>query len=185
VSNKDIGKIRALVQDAEPPEGTVQLCLRLSVQRQIEALEQQLIEMRRGDEKLRSLGDNPDSSPIRDQIEALIAEAKDATIDVLLRAMPHKQWRDLVAKHPAKTDDYLYDANGLMDEAVPMCWVEPELDKETIDKLLEKLTQGQWDALVEKVTELNRGEGRVPFSALASQLRQNSDATSKKPADSA
>jgi len=183
-TKKDIAKIRGLVQNARRGERIVPLNLRGDIQLQIEGLERELIKIRDADGELKSLGGNPEAKALAEQINALIAEAQDSTIDVLLRALPRKEWADLVAKHPSKVDGFEFDKDTIYNEAVPACWVEPELDRETLDKLLDELTQGQWDQLVDSTAWLNRGDQRVPFSALASRTLRNSGETSNSPAPS-
>jgi len=178
VSKKSVKDVRALLQNATRGERVVELCLRGDVQVEIERLEKRLIELR--NENLETLAGNPEAEGVARQINALIDDAKDATIEVRLRALPRRQWSDLVAKHPAKSDDHLFDVS-IYNDAIPACWVEPDLDAETVDKLLDELTQGQWDQLVNVVAVLNRGDQSVPFSALASQALRNSDVTSSLP----
>lgn len=182
-TKKDVQKIRELVQNAKRGERVVPLNLRGDIQLEIEGLEKDLIKLRETDEGLKSLGGNPEARVLAERINALIAEAQDSTIDVLLRALPRKAWADLVAKHPSKDDGKEFDMS-IYNDAVPACWVEPELDDETRDKLLDEITQGQWDQLVETVAWLNRGDQRVPFSALASRTLRNSGETSSSPAPS-
>lgn len=181
-TKKDIAKIRGLVQNAKRGERVVPLNLRGDVQMQIEELEEQLAKLNDAVE-LPTLGEQSPKVLLAKQIKALIEEVEGDTIKVLLRALPRRQWADLVAKYPGKTDDVLFDL-AIYNEAVPACWVEPELDDETRDKLLDELTQGQWDQLVNAVAVLNRGDQRVPFSALASRTLRNSGETSSSPAPS-
>ena len=174
---QDIEKIRALVKSQHRPEKVVPLVLRADIQQQIEELEKRLIAIRA--ESDGTLAGNADAAPIADEINALIEEAKDSTIDVLLRALPRKQWSDLVTKNPPKSDEFLYDVAGLMNDAVPACWISPELDDETREALLDGLTQGQWDRLSETTQMLNRGDVNIPFSALATRVHQGSGASEK------
>jgi hypothetical protein len=183
VSKNDTDRVRELLQQAKRAETVLQLCLRGDVQAEIDELELQLKNLK-GD-ILPSLGDSPEAKPIAEQIQALVDEAQAATISVRLRALPRRQWQELVVKYPAKSEDYLYDADSLLGEAIPACWVSPELDSDTLEKVLDELSQGQYDELAQAVTALNRGEGRVPFSALASAVLRNSSEKSKPPTPSA
>lgn len=175
---QDIEKIRALVKSQARPEKVVSLVLRADIQQKIEELEKRLIAIRAADSD-GTLAGNTDAAPVADEINALIEEAKESTVDVLLRALPRKQWSDLVTKNPPKSDDYLYEVVGLMNDAVPACWVTPELDTETLEALLDGITQGQWDRLCETTQMLNRGDVNVPFSALATRVHQGSGASEK------
>ena len=179
MTSKEELRIRKLVQGATRPEKVVPLVLKAGLQREIEDLEAQLIELRK--ESLETLSGNPEAVAIGDRIYALIEEAKDSTIKVTLRGLPRRGWSDLKAKYPPEDPTmYLYDVK-LFDEAVPACWVSPEIDDETRDKLLEEVTDGQWDQLAQAVKEVN-GDVSVPFSALATRVRQASVASEQQPA---
>lgn len=171
-------RIRKLVQGATRPEKVVPLVLNAALASEIEDLEKQLIEIRQETEQ--SLAGNPEAMVIADKIDALVAKAKDSTVDITIRGLPRKEWSDLKAKHPP-TDPMMYlFGPKLMDDAVPACWVSPEIDDETRDKLLDELTGGQWDSLCMAVQTVN-GDVAVPFSALATVARRPSVASDPPP----
>lgn len=177
MTSKEDDRIRALIQQATRPEKVVPLVLRADIQRQIEDLELELIEIRKDSD---TLAGNPEASEIAGKIEALIKESQESTIKVTIRGLPRKQWSDLKAKYPP--DDprvYLYDVK-IFDDAVPACWVSPEIDRETLDKLLEQVTDGQWEKLCQAVQATN-GDVSVPFSALATLARRGSGASEPRP----
>jgi len=187
VTNKDVKDIRALLQQQKQPEETVKICLRGDLNAEIVDLDTRLGDIRNelaahGDGRLNG---SAEARRIAERIEELRAEAEEASVLVRLRALPRKEWNDLIAKHPAKNKEQDFDANGLFNEAVPACIVEPELDAETMDKFLDALTGGQFDQLAGTAYKLNAGEGAVPFSVLASRARQPSDETPKQPAPTA
>lgn len=177
MTTKEEERIRLLVQGATRPEMVVPLVLKASLARQIEDLEKQLIELRKD---LDTLAGSPEAAAIADQIEALIEEAKDSTVEVTVRGLPRKPWSDLKAKYPPSDPMiYLYDPK-IYDEAVTACWVSPEIDDDTRDKLLDGLTGGQWDHLCAAVQKVN-GDVDVPFSALATVARRPSVASEPPP----
>lgn len=177
-SNEEL-RIRKLIQGATRPEKVVPLVLKAGLAREIEDLELELIELRK--EGLESLAGNPKAVEIGARIDALIVEAKDSTIEVTIRGLPRKQWSDLKTKFPPDDPSmYLYDTK-IFNEAVPACWVSPEIDAETRDKLLDEITDGQWERLCKAVQDVN-GDVSVPFSALATRVRQASVENEQQPA---
>jgi len=163
VTTKDAARIRALVQNATPAEKVVPLVLKAGLARQIEDLEKELIEVRKG---LDTLAGSPEARALAEQIEALVEEARESTIEVTIRQLPRKQWSDLKTKYPpADPRLYLYDVK-IFDDAVPASWVAPAVDDDTRDAVLDKLNDGQWERLCQAVQVVN-GDVSVPFSALA------------------
>lgn len=177
MTSKEQARIRALVQKATRPEKVVPLVLRADIQARIEELELRLIDIRK---EADTLAGNPAASEVAGQIEDLIKESEDATIKVTIRGLPRKAWSDLKTKYPHKDPrTYLYDV-AIFDEAVPACWVSPDIDEDTRGKLLEELTDGQWEHLCQAVQAVN-GDVTVPFSALATLARRDSGASEPQP----
>lgn len=177
MTSKEDARVRALLQTASRPEIVVPVVLNAGVASEIDELENELVELRH--EKLDTLAGDPRAKEIADQIDALIEEAKESTIRVKLRGLRRKHWTDLLAKYPP--DDPLkfrYDPK-IWNEAIPACWVEPEIDDDTRDKLLDELTGGQWDRLIAATQHVN-GDVDVPFSALASRIHRASDASEQQ-----
>jgi hypothetical protein len=180
VTSKAINDFRALLQQQKAPERVVAICLRADLTAEIEQLEERL-RARRETVVTATLSGDAEAREIANQIRALEEQAKDATVQIRMRALPRKQWADLVAKHPPVDDSTEFNVKTIFDDAVPACIVEPELDRDTLDQFLDRLTQGQWDQLAGTCFALNAGDGRVPFSGLASLALLNSDETSKPP----
>lgn len=177
MTTKEEARIRALVQNATRPEKVVPLVLKADIARQIEDLELELIEIRKDSD---TLAGNPAAAGVAARIEALIEEAKDSTVNVTIRGLPRKEWSDLKTKYPpADPTIYLYDVK-IFEDAVPACWTGPDISDDTRDKLLEQLTDGQWEKLCQAVQVVN-GDVSVPFSALATRIRQASAASEQQP----
>jgi hypothetical protein len=156
----------------------VPLVLDGAIASQIDELEKKLIELRSQD--LDTLAGNPEAMAIAEQIQALIEKAKNSTVQVTVRGLERKPWSDLKAKYPPSDPRlYLY-APEIYNEAVPECWVSPEISDELRDKLLTGLTGGQWDHLCAAVQFVN-GDVEVPFSALATVALRPSGASEQQP----
>lgn len=178
MTSKEELRIRKILQGATPAEKDVPLVLKAGIQKQIDELEAQLIEVRK---EADTLAGNPEAIEIGAKIDALIKEAGESVIKVTIRQLPRKVWSDMRARHPHEDPTmYLYDA-AIFEEAIPACWAAPELGDETRDAILDKITDGQWDVLAQAVKEVN-GDVSVPFSALATRVRQASVASEQQPA---
>jgi len=173
VTSKEEMRLRKLVQEFEPAEKVVSLVMKPQVQAQIEALELEMLEVRK---EADTLAGNPEAVELGAKIDALTASAQDSVIKVTMRQLHRKVWSDMRARYPhADPTMYLYD-KAIFEEAIPACWVSPEISDETRDKILDKLTDGQWDNLAQAVKDVN-GDVAIPFSALASRVRRASDAS--------
>lgn len=173
MTSKEEMRIRKLVQEFEPAEKVVPLVMKPQIQAQIEALELEMIEVRK---EADTLAGNPEAVELGAKIDALTDSARDSVIQVTIRQLHRRVWSDLRAKYPHDNPMmYLYDSK-IFEEAIPACWVSPEVGDETRDKILDKITDGQWDALAQAVKDVN-GDVAIPFSALATRVRRASVAS--------
>lgn len=177
MDNKDLD---ALLGAARLPESTVPLCLRGDLQAEWETLERQLAEAKqRGD---RRLVGSPEEAALARQLRDLEAQMQDSTITLRLRALPRREFMKLVEKHPARKDNQVDRMVGVnqatfYDALIGACIVEPEIDEERLTRLLDALTDAQFNKLANTAWELNRSDVSVPFSRTASRITTNSDET--------
>lgn len=119
------------------------------------------------------------------QIADLQQRMEAATIVLRLRALSRRRWRELRDEHPARKaedgsvlpEDMFLGVNRepFLNALVRESIVEPELDAETVDLLLdERLTDGQWDELNSTCWNLNESRISVPLSSAASPSRKTS-----------
>ncbi len=176
----DNTNIDALLASAKLPESTVPLCLRGDLQAEWETLERALAEVKqRGD---RRLAGSPEEAKLARQLRDLEAQMQDSTITLRLRALPRREFMKLVEKHPPRKDNSAdrmvgIDQSSFYDALIGACIVEPELDEERLGKLLDALTDAQFNKLATTAWELNRSDVSVPFSRTASRITTSSDET--------
>lgn len=175
--------IDTLLSQARRPEGQVRICLRGDLLSEWAELERKLSESLRDDR----LGQ---ANPVTDRMEAIRAEMENAMVTLTFRGLGWKAWADMEAKYPPRTDDtgetvmtdrIGFNADALFAEAIPASLVSPELTAGQLDKLLDTITNGQYDEIVTCIWGLNRSRVSVPFSDLASVVRENSGERSKQP----
>lgn len=116
-----------------------------------------------------------DTRELDERIAELEAQMAANTLTLWLRALPRPEFRALADKHPARRDEdgtllHQQDVIGVNYESffsalLRLSIVEPELDAETVDLLLdERLTDRQWQDLTDVAWHLNRVSINVPFS---------------------
>lgn len=126
----------------------------------------------------RTLSDPSEAQALADQHAALVAEADQSSVDVTLKALGRKRWRDLVREHPPRPDVKDDEAAGVNEESfadalVPLSIVEPGL---TVDDL-DAVSDVDYQRLYVSAFALNRLPAADPKD-LGWTQSQKSDATS-------
>lgn len=165
----EISDIAAAIRHAHRPERTVEVCLAADLVADWEVLERQRVAA------LRATADSLDGGPAQDiarQMDELRERMAASTFTVRLRAMPPKAHTRLQAAHPPRRDDdgqvLPTDMNGYNPDTylpalIRASWVEPVLDADTLDHLLdEALSQRQFDDVALAAYLANRGSVNLP-----------------------
>lgn len=157
------------------PEDGVPIVMRGDLQARFEELERQLQDARRKPETDSLVGTSGEARRIAEEIETLRQEMQGHVRVILLRALPRKAWSDLVKEHPPRKQDAPADHNRetFPVAALAACSVKPKMSTEQAGRLVDRVTQGQWTALWNKIIELNGGSGEVPFSVASSVILSN------------
>ena len=119
---------------------------------------------------------------LREDFEALKAEAVEAATVVELTSVGRREWRTLKAKHPARTEgdkdalegDKLAGVNTdeVEDDLVYESVSSPEFSsRASFDEWADDLSEGEWQTLVVKAWELANGARFDPKSLPASPIR--------------
>jgi hypothetical protein len=125
---------------------------------------------------------------LQQEIDGVLEAMEAATVVLVLQALPRREYRTLVDKHPVPRDAdgkasrqrderAGVDYDEFFSELARRSIVEPELDAPTMDLLLdERLSDGQWDELATKCNLINRSTVDVPFLPAGSTSRRRSAA---------
>lgn len=169
--------IEAIISSAKRAEKTVRICVRGDLNARIDELEQQLADAQGWKKQTFA-----DASPLRDlaeQIEAARREMHEHEHAFTFRALPPKEWSDLLAEHPARDSDtekgYTFNLESFPAAAVSACAVDPVMTVEQVDRLVEVLNQGQWDDLFTTVWRVNVRATDIPFSLAASAVLDSTE----------
>lgn len=175
--------IDAMLAGAKLPEETVPLCLRPDLRDRWQELNNQLLATRAG---RNTMAPTTREQELAQEIKALEAEISENTMTVLLRGLRHEPWAKLMAEHPPRLDKPGDQQSGLnIDTFIPALVraeiVDPEMSDEQFEKLIDVITQAQWDDLANAAYSLGRGDRNRPvFSQAASQLIPDSGETSRQ-----
>lgn len=148
--------IKAL-KGAKLPETVLPVCLDASA---IEAYREAEMEARRAASD--SLAGKPEVP------EDLAARVEESTIRFTLRALPRREWTDLVKNHPPRKDDREdrqvgFNSDTLYEALVRACIVDPVPTDEEWAQIDAVLTEGEWLRLVTTAQALNLKGTALPF----------------------
>ena len=145
------------LKNAKLPETVVPVCLDASA---IEAYREAEAEARRA---------ASDSLAGKPEIPAeLVERVESSTIRFTMRALPPRQWTDLVKNHPPRKDhredrQVGFNEETLYEALVRACIVEPVPSDEEWAQIDEVLTEGEWIRLVQTAQTLNLVGSKLPF----------------------
>lgn len=132
----------------------------------------------------RLLSDVPESAAIREEYDALKAEADETAIELSLFALGRKIWRAQVADHPPRKDHDSDEAMGVNEDTfkdvlVPLALQYPtghdlHGTQQISDEELDRFSDIDFDRLYYVAFALNRAPASAP-KALASPQSQKSD----------
>jgi hypothetical protein len=179
----DIKELDALLASAKRPETVVPVCLRGDLQAEWETLDKRLNDLR--SRNFGKIGMSQDHRDLAQRIVELEATMSASTIDIRLRGLDRRAWRDLVSAHPARKDNETDGVLGVnqetfFDALVAECAVEPEMTADQVSTFLDSITSSQFDKLADAAWGLNRRDVNVPFSYSASLVNPTGGETSKQ-----
>lgn len=170
-----------LLAAAALPQRTVPVCLRGDLQAQHETADRELEALlKEGSGKF-----NDGRGALKAKLLALEAEMKAATYEFRLQGLARPQYRAFIAGYPMRIEEdgslhqedrvYGFNIDGGAEPLVRRCLVDPVLDADGWARLMEALTERQFDDLAGAAWYLNRGDVDVPFSRAASRLTETSE----------
>lgn len=132
---------------------------------------------------------------IQVQLDLLLEQMEAATVTLVLQALPRREYRALIDKHPPRKGDdgtliprderFGIDYDGFFNELARRSILGSRVDDETIEDLPadvvellieERLSDGQWEDLTSRCNRLNRATVDVPFSPAGSPRTRRSSA---------
>ncbi len=180
--------IESIIDEAEPAQTTVTICVKGSLKSEYERLEAQLGDMSQAPVNL--AGDRP-GADTADRMVELREQMKAYERPFVFRAVtPRRAWRNLQAKRPVKApemDDEAYADlyHPWVCSIVAASALDPAMKPEQVQRLADKLSDGDWSKLAQAAWKVNDSSSEIPFSVAASVLSRSSGARSRQPEPSA
>lgn len=175
--------IESIIGDAEPAESTSIICIKGSLRAEYDLLEAQLQGAAR---VATNLAGDQAAIAAAERLAELAEEMRTWERPFHLRAIaPRKRWRNLNARRPVKTpgmddDDYADLYHPWLCTIVAATLVSPVCTPEQVERLADKLSDGDWSKLANDAWNVNDKSANIPFSAAASVLTRSSGAKSKQ-----
>jgi len=172
------------IDDIETPETSVTLCLKGKLVAEHERLSAQLAGMTADPTNL--AGDSP-GRDIADRLVQLREEMLAHERAFSFRAVtPRGVWRALRGKQPVRTEEADEDAyadqfHAWLCDVVAASSLDPAMTAEQVQRLADRLSNGQWTKLSNAAWNVNEDSQGIPFSAAASVLSRSSGGKSKQP----
>jgi len=169
MANKRQRSVKELVAAAKLREAVVSLCFAGDLQGRAEELQRQLAEAST-DWAAGSLADVDPRAALAEELSAVRAELEENRAEFLIRALPSRQWSDLLARHPSKGDaGQLFDIETFPQAAIAACCVDPAMTADEYAELSQVLTGAQEAELFDAVWRVNT-QTQVPFSLGSSAI---------------
>lgn len=149
-------------REVKPREDVVPLCLDGTIQRKLEQARKRLREAQRASDGTLDTG----TAEVRAEVEALEEQARQATREFTIRAVPHMVWRDLLVSHSGDEGER-YNAATFVPAAIAACCPHFESAEQVAQAAQDPdhgLTTGQITKLFTAARLLNEGDDRVPFT---------------------
>lgn len=171
--------LEEILAGAKLPETSVRLCLNGELTAELEQAERELAAASRVIPTSLSGATGVQDATAR--VEAARAAVQEQSVTFRLRGITSRRWSDLVAENPPRDgnagDRALgYNSDTLFENLVSACLVDPQVSSpQELEALIDALSAGQWDVLVEAAIAVSRRKVDVPFSPPASPPTEASD----------
>lgn len=180
-------EVKALIAGAKRPHRLVPVAMRLDLAAECEQLERRLVDLELEQSgPAGSLSGSPEAREVAERIQALRAEMQDSVIEFRLEGLPAKRskggrptWDQLKDAHPPREGnkrdvDNGVDMDAFNEALLRQCIVDPVLDDEDYEALLEALTDGTFTVLIGHCYGVNQQDVEIPFSSAASRILRSS-----------
>jgi len=176
-----------LIRSAKRRTDTYRLCTNPDLVAEYEELIQRVAEERTSATDAGSLAGGGRANALQAELDELVKQIADETVEMTFRALPRPRYRALVDAHPPRKNDdgeipdrrskaLNVDYDTFFAELIRTSLVTPELDEETLTTLLDEvLTASQWRDMSTVVWNLNESTVDVPFlQAVSPKTRASS-----------
>jgi hypothetical protein len=183
----------AILDESDFAFRDVPICLKRSARSRWDALQAELLEMTNLIEGTRDASGKVQATAGRIAARAELAtrvrdieeEIRDNTVVFRIVGMPFPEYNAILIDHPPRDGNMVdravgYNVATFHPALVRVCIEDPKLTDEQWERLVARLSDGDFDRLATAANEVNRrlDDGRVPFSQTASVATSDSGPTS-------
>lgn len=171
-TEKDFPKLSLdeILNGRKTAEKSIPIYMRLDVMADIEELERQITGLQGDTDDGRLAGSGDDPADLADRIRELEAIGRQYTINLRVRALDKKLWKQKVDEFTEENEDGVakLDLAALVTDIFPDSLVSPEMGPSQRDSFLTGLSDGQWESVMQGVFDVNRRTVTVGKSLTAS-----------------
>jgi len=123
-----------------------------------------------------SLADGAERAHLVKELEELRELMQSSEVAFRFRALPPKEYSDMITAHPSPVPGKDFDAESLQPDIIARCCIEPLMTRDQVDQLLSRLNERQRDELFGGAWVANNAAVAIPSSRVASASPSLSDA---------
>lgn len=157
-----------VIGSASPVERIVKVCVAGHLSGEYERIRADIDDANQA--SLERLSGNADTSALRKELDEVAEKMRAQTFTFRFQAVSPKKWSDLIAEHPDKDGDRLFNPETFPTAAIAATCVEPTgMDApEKVDALMEKLSPAQQSDLFDGAWMVNTSAPKGLTSSPAS-----------------
>lgn len=158
---------RTLIDSARRRESTYRLCLRGDLLAEHERLERDLEAATQGGATAATL--STVAVDLAARIRAVEADIAENTATLTFRALPRREWDQLLDSHPARDGKQeAFDVSTLPVALVAASLADPTMTVGEVEELFDVVNEGQRDGIFAAAWAVNTEATAIPFSERAS-----------------
>jgi hypothetical protein len=165
--------IESIIGETEPAETAVTICVKGSLRAEYERLDAQLGGITQAVTNL--AGEGPGTAIVA-RMDELREQMREFERTFVLRAVtPRRAWRNVRARMPVKQEgqneeDWADLYHPWVCEVVSKSAASPEMTPEQVERLADRLSDGDWSKLAAAAWSVNDDSSSIPFSVAASAI---------------
>ena len=176
-AKKNTPSLDDIIADASPVERVVSVCVAGKLVSEHQELEEQLERAQNADMSAARLGgtNNGNTTELARKIRDLEDRMRASTYTFRFQAKTPEEWSNLIAAHPDKDGNKLFNTETFPSAAIAACCVEPEgmNDPAKVARLMEVLSPAQQADLFDGAWEVNTNSPKELTSYTASAVLRN------------
>jgi hypothetical protein len=161
--------IEEILARAKPREKTVMVCLAGDLAGEAERLQDELSRVSEDWEPEDLTAVHPGRT-IAEQLKTVHAQVREAEEPFTMRYIGDRAYSDLMAAHPAESDQEAFNSVTFPRALVAASCIQPKMSEEQVIELFEVINEGEIKKLFDAAWDVHNASDVIPFSLAASAL---------------